>query len=92
MWENYSPRLSLVSLLKVEGDFFMAKRINLTGNKYGRLTVLNYDFYKNGRTYWKCLCECGNEKSYWAADLKRGMTKSCGCYKTEIRKKMCTTH
>lgn len=65
----------------------MAK-IDLTGNKYGRLTVL-YEApsvtYKCGCTirYWHCKCECGNEKDVQQSALTCGSTKSCGCFKKE---------
>lgn len=58
---------------------------DLTGNKYNRLTVLERDFLKK-RTYWKCLCDCGNIVSVEASKLKSGHTKSCGCLNDENRK------
>ena len=64
------------------------KRIDLTGKKYGRLTVIEPADTKNGRLRWKCKCDCGNERIVHGSALKSGNTKSCGCYKTEKAKKL----
>lgn len=62
--------------------------IDLTGKKFGRLTVLGRADSKiraNGkpRTMWKCLCECGNEIIVEASALRSGRRKSCGCIQSE---------
>ena len=63
------------------------KFIDLTGNKYGMLTVLGRgEDYKspNGKFHnirWICECECGNKKLYGSYQLKHGEVKSCGCYR-----------
>ena len=67
-------------------------RIDLTGQKYGRLTVLGCEGYRiqnNGgkRWYWKCKCDCGNETVVRGDCLRTGNTTSCGCYCQETRKK-----
>ena len=68
-------------------------REDLTGNKYGLLTVLGQteDYVtKNGnRRYarWLCECECGNIKSILGISLKSGNAKSCGCMHHEWVKK-----
>ena len=58
------------------------KLIDLTGNRYGKLTVIKRDFshkVKNKRTFWLCRCDCGNTKIVDGQKLKAGTTKSCGC-------------
>jgi hypothetical protein len=57
--------------------------IDLTGQKFGRLTVIEraYPNTKNNRIKWLCKCECGKEKSIRAEDLRSGAIKSCGCLK-----------
>lgn len=55
--------------------------------KYGRLTVLN----KVGRK-WLCECDCGNTKEVDNYDLRRGHTKSCGCYRSDTTRKRKTIH
>ncbi len=56
---------------------------DITGNKYGRLTVLGLDSIRNRSSYWLCLCECGNEKVVRNDCLKSGNTQSCGCLNHE---------
>lgn len=62
--------------------------IDETGNRYGRLLVLEVDNtprnIKSRNIYWKCQCDCGNIVSVSAGALRKGDTKSCGCYSTEI--------
>ncbi len=59
---------------------------DLTGQRFGGLTVLRRGENKNGRTAWVCKCDCGNEKTVTAHDLKAGKVKSCGCLKSENQK------
>lgn len=64
----------------------MARKIqDLTGQRFGRLIVLELDKEKTryGSTYWKCKCDCGNIKSVNASLLKSGQTQSCGCLHRE---------
>lgn len=57
-------------------------RLNLTGKKFNRLTVLNLNTCKNKRsTYWNCLCDCGKNIVVKGAYLTNNHTKSCGCLK-----------
>lgn len=58
----------------------MSKIIDLTGQKFNKLTVIERDFSRKG-VYWLCLCDCGNPEliSVRGANLKSGNTKSCGC-------------
>ena len=53
---------------------------NLIGEKFGKLTVLEYSG-KNEKGYdlWKCKCDCGNYAAVNEKSLKNGHTKSCGC-------------
>lgn len=58
----------------------MAIRIDLTGNVYGKLTVISYSKKdKHGVSYWLCRCECGVEKVCNSMTMKAGRTVSCGC-------------
>lgn len=57
---------------------------DLTGEKFGRLTVIGLDESKQTRkTYWICQCECGGIKSARSDSLICGAIKSCGCMKRE---------
>ena len=60
------------------------KRNDLTGKKFGKLTVLEcHGIDKFGQTEWLCECECGNRTIVKMNNLKRGHTTSCGCRKHE---------
>lgn len=55
------------------------KYIDMTGKKYGKLTVLYYVFTKNRKAFFNCKCECGNICTISGTNLRTGKTKSCGC-------------
>lgn len=55
-----------------------ASRIDEIGNRYGKLTVIEYAYTKNNRAYWKCKCDCGNYLIVQAPHLRTGNTQSCG--------------
>ena len=59
--------------------------INLTGQHFGRLTVIERVFpnYTSGSARWLCSCSCGNTTTILSGDLKSGNTKSCGCLARE---------
>lgn len=61
------------------------KKINLTNNIYGRLTVLKQVDNINKRTAWLCKCSCGIEKIIKTDNLLDNSTKSCGCLNIEKR-------
>ena len=65
----------------------MGKSIDLTGNSFGKLTVIGRGQRPNNSTdkhrYWLCQCECGNVVSVVGTSLTSGRTKSCGCAKRE---------
>lgn len=57
---------------------------DLTGRKFGILTVLEFDSKtKNRKIKWKCHCDCGNETIVTGENLRSGNTKSCGCIHKE---------
>lgn len=60
------------------------KRIDLVGQKFGRLTVVSLaPVRKNGQAVWFCRCDCGNEKAVSSYVLRSGVSKSCGCLRVE---------
>jgi hypothetical protein len=65
----------------------MVKMKDITGLKFGRLTVIEplERRNSNGAIMWKCKCDCGNETSVATHPLIIEEVKSCGCYLTEIR-------
>ncbi len=60
---------------------------DLTGQRYGRLTVIKYTGTKDkwGSCIWECKCDCGNTVNVKAGKLRCGDTKSCGCWQKEAR-------
>lgn len=71
----------------------MPVSIDLKGQRFGRLTVLERDCLTNKRNaYWICICECGNYSSVASGSLKNGTTKSCGCLNKEPTVKPCYRH
>lgn len=73
-------------------------RTNISGNRYGRLTVISQseeDLIKpNGKkeALWLCKCDCGNMTKLPKYKLESGHTKSCGCYAKEFSKKNFENH
>lgn len=69
---------------KHRGDFIKEKD-NLTGKRYGKLTVIELSkMSKHNTRQWKCICDCGKEKIIEGQSLKNGNTKSCGCLTSEL--------
>lgn len=57
---------------------------DMTGMKFGRLTVMVFDHAdSHGNAYWKCECECGNTKLVQRWNLLSGNVQSCGCLNKE---------
>lgn len=70
------------------------KRIrNLTGQKFGRLFVLQMVKGRSStgksKVMCECLCDCGNPCIVASSNLKTGHTKSCGCYNKEVVSNLC---
>lgn len=64
----------------------MSKPLDLTNQKFGKLTALYREPSRNNKTYWFCQCECGNTKSVQTAHLRSGAIQSCGCKTIEANK------
>lgn len=69
-------------------DIMRSKRVDLTGERYGRLLIQGPVRAEDGTIRgWKCLCDCGNVCVCQKGNLRSGITKSCGCLQEEQRKK-----
>lgn len=55
------------------------KKLDLTGQRYGKLTVIAPAENIGNRTAWLCRCDCGRETVVKTYHLRSGHTKSCGC-------------
>ena len=61
----------------------MGGPLDITGERYGRLSVLCFEKVHNYRAYFLCICDCGILKVISSNHLRRGNTKSCGCLHKE---------
>jgi len=63
----------------------MSKFIDLTGQKFGRLTIVErIENAKDGHAKWLCQCKCNNNTVVYSTNLIRGLTRSCGCLNKEL--------
>ena len=64
--------------------------IDLTGQRYGMLTVIEEvkDIRQSGSIIWKCLCDCGNETYASSNSLRTGNKVSCGCLSSKNEQKI----
>lgn len=73
----------------------MSRLIDLSGQKFGRLTVIKkVKPEQNSQTnaFWLCKCDCGSEVIVRSKSLRIGESTSCGCYRAEYSKNKMTTH
>lgn len=67
--------------------------IDMTGEKFGRLTVLAYaGKTKDRKSLWRCICDCGNERTVMGKHMRSGHTASCGCYAKDRTREVKTLH
>lgn len=74
----------------------LLKEKDITGIKYNKLTALRTDRVTHKNSFWKFMCECGQEKVINKARVVNGITKSCGCLVRSVAavrsKKLFTKH
>ena len=65
-------------------------RVDLTGQRFGRLTAREPTQRRDrkGAVYWRCLCDCGNETEVTEDALVNGNNLSCGCLRRENQQKI----
>lgn len=65
----------------------MSKLIDMTGQKFGRLLVIERADYNSDDRHamWKCICDCGRVGIYNGKELRRGRIKSCGCSRQGLK-------
>jgi hypothetical protein len=68
--------------------------IDITGQRFCRLTVLKLAEHKgkNGRSLWLCQCDCGEKVVVDPANLRSGNSESCGCLHREISREFHLRH
>ena len=70
----------------------MSRKIDMSGGRYGRLTVIKEAGRKRKEVLWECRCDCGRIAHVSGYYLRSGHTKSCGCLIPETSKKVNVTH
>ncbi|MFA6851468.1 MAG: hypothetical protein WCS30_14090 [Selenomonadaceae bacterium] len=66
-------------------------RAILPGERFGKLIAIEPAGKKHGSIFWKCRCDCGNEKNIANYSLISGNSKSCGCGCLNIKHGMSNT-
>lgn len=56
---------------------------DITGQRYGRLVVVDYSHRTGTRHFWRCRCDCGSDAIVNRSQLTGGKTRSCGCLARE---------
>ena len=70
----------------------MSNLIDLTGQKFGRLTVIERSYIPSKKTRWLCKCDCGETRHVLSYQLRSGKTKSCGCFSKDFARENFSTH
>jgi len=70
----------------------MGKFIDLVGQRFGRLVVMELIGRINNNIRWNCICDCGKTTIVQGGNLPNGNTKSCGCYRKEQTSERITIH
>ena len=70
----------------------MSRIIDMTGQRFGRLTVVSRVKSHNSNAKWLCKCDCGNYTEVLGTTLRRGESNSCGCLRSDYWKEKKTTH
>ncbi len=65
---------------------------DLTGQRFGRLVVLEFVPTEDKYSYWKCRCDCGNIITVRNSHILSGHTNSCGCLQKQKLRERLTTH
>ena len=63
------------------------RKIDLIGQRFGRLLVVSQTKHHGEKIAWICKCDCGKNTEVTTSKLRNGNTVSCGCHRDEIKKK-----
>jgi hypothetical protein len=66
--------------------------IDLTGQRFVRLTVIAYVGRRGTQALWQCRCDCGNISTVYGQNLRRGLSKSCGCLVRDVNRQKHQKH
>ena len=82
---SFVPEYRFCPQGKVEAKIRMGhsrRKLDLTGQRYGKQMVLGPAPNIGSRTAWRCRCDCGRETVVQSGRLRSGHTSSCGCLGT----------
>ena len=65
---------------------------DLTGKRFGKLTVVRYLGRKGHGSFWECKCDCGNVVNCYYGNLVKGSSTSCGCMRSTYAKAFRNCH
>lgn len=94
--QDHTPQLSLFAILRDDLPPIVPitnKQIkDLTGQRFGRLTVFGFVGTRKEKSFWLCHCTCGRHHVTVAGSLSSGRTQSCGCLADEVRQQATLSH
>lgn len=61
-----------------------SRRMDITGQRFGRLVAIRYLYIKNSDAFWECRCDCGELVAIRGSQARSGKTLSCGCLRREL--------
>ena len=76
-WHKISPTFDEISTT------WTSRMKDITGRRYGRLVVIEFEYKYKNQSFWLCQCDCGKLIVTRINALNMGRTTSCGCYKFE---------
>src|SRR5207244_3484836 len=77
-------RLSCLTMKRTQSCGCL-RRDDISGQKFNRLTAIKFvGVNTRQQALWECLCECGNNCIVLATNLRKGNTRSCGCFKLDM--------
>ena len=65
---------------------------DMTGQKFGRLFVIERAPKNDRVAWWRCRCDCGKIIDVRGTLLRSGETTSCGCYRADLGRAQLTKH
>lgn len=65
----------------------MSRLLEMTGQRFGRLTVIARAQNLDHKAAWQCLCDCGRTVAIRGWLLRSGASQSCGCWKRDRLRK-----
>lgn len=71
----------------------MPAKLNLTGQRFGRLAVIRYaGMSRHGKSTWECRCDCGSVVTLLGSNMVFGLSRSCGCLEIESKRSVPLIH